>query len=323
MTTIKIIKLLTVIALTISAHVNAFAQSYPEKPIKIIMPWADGFPANSARLYAKELNNKFKYITVLETKAGAGGELAARQVVNAANDGYTLLVTGSSITIRSVIDQKNIDPEKELQPIAQITTTPYVIVAKAGQFGNFKNFIASAQNNPGKINFASAGIGTGMHFLGELLNTNANINIVHIPYQTGSRQLQAVLAGDVDIAIISVVTALPQIKSGALEALAVSTTKRSKVLPNTPTLAELGIKNIPSIGAWIAVFGPKNMDPNAVKILSEKISAIAIDPSVIELVNSWGADLPDTKVSSLEEVIKSEKKSWEQIAKEKNLKANN
>lgn len=297
----------------------AQAQNYPRAPVGVIMPWGDGFPANSARIYAEELAKRYNQPFVVQSKPGAGGEVAAKQVMGSASDGSVLLVTGSSITIRAVSDEKNADGERDLQPIAQLTTTPYVIVAKSGTFGNFANFLAKAKAEPGKIDFASAGVGTGMHYLGELINSSADVNMVHIPYSSGSRQLQAVLAGDVDVAIISLVTALPQIKAGNLEALAVSSTKRSSVAPNVPTLVESGLKGIPSIGAWIAMFAPKGTDPAIVQSLSTQIAAIAKDPAVAERVASWGAEIPDTSVSHLEQVIRDEKSSWAKLIKEKNL----
>lgn len=306
-----------------SAATTIYAQTYPAKPVRVFMPWSDGFPANSARLYAKELSDRYNQAFVVDAKPGAGGEIAAKQVISAPADGYTLLITGSSITIRAATDDKNADGERDLQPIAQITTTPYVIVAKKGKFGGFKNFLTAARAAPGAINFASAGVGTGMHYLGELINTNAGVQMVHVPYSTGSKQLQAVMAGDVDIAIISLVTALPQIKSGALEALAVSSSKRSRVAPSIPTLSELGFQGVPSIGAWIAIFGPKGIDPNIVRSLSEKITSIANDPAVIETVTSWGAEIPDTSVIALQDVLQSEKRSWIKLIKEKNFSANN
>lgn len=299
------------------------AQPYPVKPVKLIMPWSDGFPANSARLYAKELSERYKQAFVVDVKAGAGGEIAAKQVIPAPADGYTLLVTGSSITIRAASDDKNADGERDLQPIAQITTTPYVVVAKQGKFGSFKSLLSTAKATPGKVNFASAGVGTGMHYLGELINTSAGVQMVHVPYNAGSRQLQAVLAGEVDIAIISLVTAWPQIKSGTLEALAVSSAQRSRVATAVPTLAEQGLKDIPAIGAWIAIFGPKGMEPAVVRSLSEKMAAIASDPAVMELITSWGAELPDTRVSALEEVVRTEKRSWSRLINDKNLVVKN
>lgn len=301
----------------------ALAQTYPDKPVKIIMPWADGFPASSVRLYADRLAERYKQPMVVEVRPGAGGEVAAKAVVPAPKDGYTLLGTGSSIAIRTVMDEKNVDPDKELQPIAQLVTTPYVIVAKAGKYASISDFLASARARPGKTNFASAGVGTGMHFLGELININANIDMVHIPYATGSRQLQGLLSGDVEVAIISLVTAWPQIKAGTLDALAVSTTTRSKTLPKVPTLKEAGIGGIPSMGAWIALFGPKNMDPAVVKSLSTHVQAIAADPAVIETALGWGAEIPDTSMAALQEVIAAETKSWRRLVKEKNLTGGN
>lgn len=297
----------------------AGAQTYPDKPVKVFMPWADGFPANATRLYGKELAERYKQAFVVDVRPGAGGELAAKQVIQAPADGYTLLSTGSSITIRAVTDRNNADAERDLKPIAQLVTTPYVIVARAGRYGSFKGFLDAARAQPGSINFASAGVGTGMHYLGELLNVNAGIQIVHVPYNTGSRQLQAVLAGDVQVAIISLVTALPQIQAGQLEPLAVSSHKRSRVAPNVPTLLEAGVPSVPDIGAWIALFGPKNLDPAVAKSLSERIAAIAADPAVVQTVASWGADIPDTRPAYLEEIIRAEKATWARLVKEKNL----
>ncbi|OZI37174.1 hypothetical protein CAL29_01715 [Bordetella genomosp. 10] len=295
-----------------------FAQSYPQKPVRVIMPWIDGFPANSARLFSQELATRYKQPFVVEPRPGAGGEIAARQVIAAPPDGYTLLVTGSSITIRAASNEKNADGLRDLQPIAQITTTPYVIVAKAGRFKTFKNLLAEARSSQ-KINFASAGIGTGMHYLGELINISAGVKMMHIPYNTGSRQLAAVMGGDVDIAIISLVTAWPYIHAGTMEALAVSSETRSAIAPDIPTLHELGLKDVPAIGAWIAVFGPKNLDPAVVKSLSKNISEIAKDPATQETIKGWAAELPDTRTAALENVVGSETRFWKKLIKERNL----
>lgn len=296
-----------------------YTQPYPDKPVNIIMPWADGFPANSARLYADEMTNLYGQSFVVQPRPGAGGEVAAKYVMSASPNGYTLLVTGSSITIRGATNDQNVDGERDLQPIAQLTTSPYVIVAPAGRFKSFASFLDTAKSSQGKLNFASAGIGTGMHYLGEMINVSAGVKTTHIPYPTGSRQLQAVLAGDVDVAIISLVTALPQIKAGKLDALAVSSAKRSKVAPQIPTLTESGLTDIPAIGAWIAIFGPKGMDPVLVDNLSKKIKTIADNPKTVDRVTSWGAEIPDTSTSALKTIIKTEKAFWSKLVKEQNL----
>ncbi|OVZ62543.1 hypothetical protein CDO46_15080 [Pigmentiphaga sp. NML030171] len=256
---------------------------------------------------------------VVEPKPGAGGEVAAKHIMGTPADGYNLLVTGSSITIRAASNEKNADGLRDLQPIAQITTTPYVIVAKAGKFKTFKNLIDQAKPSGSKIDFASAGVGTGMHYLGELINISAGTHMVHVPYSTGSRQLQAVMAGDVDIAIISLVTAWPYISAGTMEALAVSSAERSAVATGVPTLHELGLRDVPAIGAWIAVFGPKNMDPAVTKSLADEITAIAKSPATQETVKGWAAELPDTSTAALTDVVRSETEFWKKLIKERNL----
>ncbi|MBF5007237.1 Bug family tripartite tricarboxylate transporter substrate binding protein [Diaphorobacter caeni] len=306
-------------SLALCGATSAYAQSYPHKPVKIVMPWNDGFPANSTRLFSQELAAQYGQAFVVEPKPGAGGEVAAKQVIGAPADGYTLLVTGSSITIRAATDDKNADGLRDLQPIAQITTTPYVIVAKTGKYKTFKNLLAHAKEPQARLNFASAGVGTGMHYLGELINLSAGVQMVHVPYNTGSKQLAAVMGGDVDIAIISLVTAWPHITAGTMEALAVSSAERSAVATNVPTLHELGFKDVPAIGAWIAVFGPKNLDPAIVKSLSEKITSIAKAPATQETVKGWAAELPDTSTAALTNVLRTETSFWRKLIKERNL----
>lgn len=298
---------------------TGFAQNYPNKPVKVIMPWNDGFPANSTRLVSQELATIYKQAFVVEPKPGAGGEVAAKQVIGAPPDGYTLLVTGSSITIRAATNEKNADGLRDLQPIAQITTTPYVIVSNAGKYKTFKNFLAQAKGSPSKVNFASAGVGTGMHYLGELINISAGTQMVHVPYNTGSKQLAAVMAGDVDIAIISLVTAWPHIRAGTMEALAVSSAERSAIAREVPTLHELGLRDVPAIGAWIAVLGPKDMDPAVVKSLAEKITEISKSPAIQETVKGWAAELPDTSTNALTNILRTETAFWKKLIKDRNL----
>lgn len=305
--------------LAATSPTNAQESSYPSTMVNVVMPWGDGFPANSTRLYAEELSKRLNQTFVVHSRPGAGGEVAARQVINSSPDGYTLLSTGSSITIRAATDADNADGERDLTPIAQITTTPYVIVAKSGRFKPDEDWLQTIKSAGGTIDFASAGVGTGMHYLGELININAGTSMVHVPYRSGSMQLHAVLGGDVDLAIISLVTALPQIRAGELQALAVSSADRSSMLPDVPTLKELGLKNIPAIGAWIAMFGPKDMSAETVAILAEKIKEIASDPAVVERVTAWGAEIPDTGTEYLREVLKTEKESWSRLIKEQNL----
>lgn len=316
----SLISSLITLALSL-ASVAVHAQTYPDKPIRILMPWGDGFPANAPHLYSQELSKRLGQPVVLEVKSGAGGEIAARQVRGAPKDGYTLLATGTSITTSWASRAGNVDPEGELQPVGQIAATPYVIVAQAGRFGTFAKFLGTARERPGKLNYASPGIGTGMHFLGELIKQNGNVDVVHVPYATGARQLQAVLAGDVDIAIISLVTALPQIRSGKLEALAVSTTARSKAVPEVPTLGEAGVPGLPNIASWIALFAPKGVPADVLARLSAQIQAVSVEPAVRDTVAQWGAEVPDTSSAQLARTVQIEKKTWSRLTADGRLVA--
>lgn len=298
---------------------SAFSQSYPTRPIKVVMAWADGFPANSTRLFAKELSERLKQPVVVEVQQGAGGEVAARHVKNAPGDGYTLLATGTSVTTSWALRPNSVDPEKELRPIAQLVATPYVIVARAGAYQDFDRFLEMARNSEKKLNYASPGVGSGMHFLGEMIKTATGVDMVHIPYTSGARQLQALIAGDVDVAIISLVTALPQIKSGKLDALAISTATRSQELPSVPTLQEKKLGGVPAISSWIALFGPAGLPGDVLDTLSAQIAAAAGAQDVRKLVSSWGAEVPDTRRENLEQVVRSEKALWSRLAKEQKI----
>jgi len=218
-----------------------------------------------------------------------------------------------------VFKQMRYDPMKDLQPIAQLVATPYVIVSRAGAYADFDKFLEGARDSRKKLNYASPGVGSGMHFLGEMIKTSAGIDMVHIPYASGARQLQALLAGDVDIAIISLVTALPQIRIGKLDALAVSTATRSPELPAVPTLTEKKLRGVPAISSWIALFGPAGLPADILDALSSQITAAAGDDDLRKLVASWGAEVPDTRRTSLEHVVQTEKALWSKVAKEKNI----
>lgn len=315
---LRYIALLLVLVTSWSATA-VLAGDFPSRPVTVVMPWGDGFPANVTRLYAQALAKRLGQPVVVETRPGAGGEIAARLVSSATNDGYTLLATGTSIAIRPVLEAKSVDPLSDLQPLALLATTPYVIVAKAGRFRDFGQFLRSARGAPGKLNYASAGVSTGMHLVGELINTNAGIDLVHVPYASGSRQLQALRSGDVDVAVISLVTALPHITSGSLDALVVSTAHRSASLPNTPTLAESGVRGIPPAGAWISLFAPRNLPPAVAKRLGADIQASARDSQVSGALTTWGAEVGDVSPEHLVNVIKSESSAWRRVVQGKNI----
>lgn len=299
---------------------SVYAADYPGRTVSMLMPWSGGYPYNSARLYSEGLSDLYGESFVVVVTPGAGGEIAARKVI-ASDNPHTLLVTGSSVGIRAVSHEYNVNPLVDLQPIAQLTTSPYVIVAKAGRFDSIQQMINVAKKGTSdNLFYASAGVGTGMHYLGELMNAGLGIDMEHVPYESGSKEMHAVLSGNVDVAILSQTSALPQVKAGTLDVLAVSAAKRSPQLPDTPTLNEMpGLENLPPIGAWIGLFGPADMDEDVVQALSERIQAIAQEPGSIKTVRMWGADIPDASVKYFRALIQREMKLWKDVIEEYDL----
>jgi tripartite-type tricarboxylate transporter receptor subunit TctC len=228
---------------------RATAASYPERPVRILVPFAAGGPSDlTARLIGDKLREALGQTFIVENRGGAGGNLGIAQVARSAPDGYTLLVVSSAFVVNpGLYKSVPYDPFKDFAPVAELDTSPNVFIATpASGITSIEQLVARAKANPNELSYASAGIGTTPHLAGELLKIAAGINVTHVPYPGAGPAIQAILAGTVPLMCASLPGAHPGIKAGTLRALAVTGAERWFDMPDVPTMLELGYKGFVS-----------------------------------------------------------------------------
>ena len=266
------------------APLAAFAQDYPVKPIRIIIPLTPGSGADIAgRIIAKHMGDAWKQPVLVENRPGAGGLIGTQAVVNSDPDGYTLLVQSASHAANPAIYKSlPYDPLKDIVDIAILGVTPYVMVtAKGGAYPNLKALIDAAKASPGAIPFASAGVGTSTHLAAEYVAQSAGIRMLHIPYKGSPEAMQDTIAGRTSFYMAPINAALGQVKEGKLAALGVSTRVRADVLPEVPALAELGLQGF-DISLWFGMWARAGTPPAVVQKLNAQVNAIVQGPEVRE-----------------------------------------
>ncbi len=236
----------------------ASAQSYPTKPVRIIVPQSAGGSTDLvARPIAKLMGESMGQSFIVDNRPGAGSIIGSDAVAKSVPDGYTLLMVAASFTISpSAYTKLPFDSVRDFSPISQISAFPNILVVQsASPFKNVKEFLAFARANPGKLNYASSGVGTGTHLSMEMMKYMANLFMVHIPYKGGAPAVNGLLGGQVDVDLATISTALPHVKTGALRALAVTTAKRWPATPDLPTLDEAGLKGY-DYTSWVGMLAP-------------------------------------------------------------------
>ena len=256
-----------VLALGPVASTTALA-AWPERPVKLIVPFPAGGSADVVgRIFAKVLSEKLGQAFVVENRAGANGNLGAASVATAAPDGYNLLFTTTGpLVFNKVIYRQSttFDPAKDFTPIVEVTQLPLIIAANSTlQAKNFQEMVAYAKANPGKITFASSGNGSMGHLTADLLETNLGFTMTHVPYRGSAPAMNDLLGGVVNICIDLASNYAPHVKAGTLRALAITTPKRWALLPDVPTLSELGMPNFDATG-WMAIVGPAGLPDDIV-----------------------------------------------------------
>ena len=269
--------------------------AYPERSVQLIVPFTAGGAADvMARVLAKELEARLGQTFVVVNKPGGGTAVGALATINAAPDGYTLLLSSNSTySINPAIMSKlSYDPVTQFEPIAAAGGLALALLARADSpLNSVKDVVTTAKADPKKLLFASFGNGTVPHFAGEMFKSMAQIEMTHVPYRGSAPAMTDLLAGQVPLSIDTVVAAQPQIQAGKIKALAVTTAKRAALLPDVPTFAELGLTGY-DISSWVAFVGPKGLAPEAKAKLREAIKAVMSDPRVRERLVTLGFE-PD------------------------------
>lgn len=297
--------------------ISAFAQTYPSKPITMVVPQAAGGTNDIVgRLIAPAFGEAIGASVVVENRPGAGGNIGTQSVARATKDGYTLLLTINSAQAINPALYKNpgFDPINDFVPLYYIGATPYVLVSPPGSpYKTLADVISAAKKKPGELSYASAGNGTISHLLGAMLNTSAGIEMQHIPYKGVAPAINDVLGGQVPLAFASLPSALNYIKAGKLQAIAISSAKRSSAAPEIPTIAETYPDCVGEV--WVALFAPAGTPVNAVKKVQAAMDKVMAMPEVREKLIAQGLDLTPVPPAKLVTLLKDELVKWAKIVK--------
>ena len=305
-----LVSCLAVLALTAGLP-GAHAQTWPAaKAITLVV----GYPAGGsvdlvARVIAEPLGKRLGAQMIVENVGGAGGTIGAQKVVNAAPDGYTLLLgSGSEVSIARIYNAAvKYNGETDLTGIGLIGVTPMVFVAglKAG-VKNMPEAIALAKSNPGKLNFASSGIGTPLHVAGELINLKAGTSIKHVPYRGAAQMVQDVLGNNIEFGVFVLSSALPHIDSGKMVPLAVTTPERSRAAPQIPAMAEFAKMKDYNMNVWFGLFGPARLPAPMAARLNKELGEVLRDPAVWQKLQKAGISNEGGTPQALASFIKAE-----------------
>ena len=285
--------LLSALAAASLAACPANAQTYPTKPVRIVVGFAPGGPADvMARLIAPKLTAALGQSVVVDNRPGAGGTIAARAVAESEADGHTLLLGNTSTLVVSPLIYRNIgyDPLKAFSPIARIGVTSNLMIAtKNFNVKTVQDIIAYAKANPGKLNYASAGVGTPPHLIGEMFKLRAEIDVVHIPYKGGGPSLQAVIAGEAQFSFENSATSLPPAQAGLVRPIAVTGETRSAQARDVPTMIESGLPGFVSV-SFTGMVGPAGMPAGVVARLNAVVNETLKSPEIAAVLEKQAVD---------------------------------
>ncbi len=300
----------------------ASAQTYPAKPVRIVVPFAAGGPADVyARFIAQRLQDALGQSFVVDNRPGAGSVIGTDAAAKAAPDGYTLLLMSNAHTVNeSLIPNKPFQLMRDFVAIAPINYSDLVLVANpAVPAASLKELIAQAKARPGKLNYASSGPGTPYHMAGELFKSMAGVYLVHIPYKGSSGARTDVIGGQVDVMFDAVTTMAEQVKSGRVKALATTGKTRSAVLPDVPTLAEAGVPGYEAT-IWLGLMAPKGTPKAVVDKLNEAVSKIVGQPEVKQAWAKQGAVPMVMSPDAFDKYVHDDIAKWARVIKTANIK---
>jgi tripartite-type tricarboxylate transporter receptor subunit TctC len=297
--------------------------TYPTKPLRIIVPQSAGASTDlTARLIAQKLSVAFVQPVVVDNRPGAGSIIGTDLVAKAAPDGYTLLVVASSITLNPSL-HKNLpfDPVRDLAPITQLSAFPNLLtVHPALPVKTVKDLIALAKAKPGSLNYGSSGSATGTHLSAELFKYMTGTDMVHVPYKGGGPAVQALLGGQVQLNFATIVSVLPQVRSGKLRGIAVTTARRSPGAPDIPTIAESGVPGYDH-GPWNGFLAPARTPRAVIARLYEETARILQLPETKAVFTNEGAEPVGNKPEEFGAIIKAETAKWAKVIHAAGIKA--
>jgi tripartite-type tricarboxylate transporter receptor subunit TctC len=301
---------------------GAFAQEFPSRPVRIVVPWPpSGNVDITARTVAPAFADALGQQVIVENRAGAAGTIGSAAVVKSPADGYTLLL-GSSGTITSgpaVFKNLSYDPLKDLTPIGPIQSVPIVLTAAPKTpVSNYQEFVALANSKPGQLSIASAGSGSSNHLAIELLMQQAKLKLLHVPYKGSGPAITDLLGSQVETMMDQLTASIEHIRNGRLKALAISSKTRSPLLPNVPTLDELGVTGYEA-STFTGIFAPAGIPAAAADKLQGALRRALANNAVRERYRSMGVEVMDMTPAEFSAYVRADYEKWRQIAREGNI----
>ncbi|MCC7325362.1 MAG: tripartite tricarboxylate transporter substrate binding protein [Burkholderiales bacterium] len=299
-------KFARILALLLAAAVvagAAYGQSYPTKPIRLIVPFPPGGGTDFvARQFATKLAEQTGWTIVVDNKAGASGMIGLAEAARANPDGYDIVMGQADNMIIAPAMQKNqpVDPIKELTPISLVATSPFLFMTTVdSKFKSLNDVVAAAKANPGKVTYGTAGTGNYTHLAMELLQQEGNFKLEQVPYKGAAPAMTDLMGGHIAMAALSIASGMPGIRGGKLRGLAVTSAKRSPALPDVPTVAESGFKDFEAIG-WLGILAPNGIPPAVVARLGAEIAKVVQNPDLQKALIASGVE---TRSSSQAEFV--------------------
>ena len=301
------------------AALPAFAQAnYPAKPITIVVPFAAGGTTDIlARVIGEALKNELGQPVVIDNRAGAGGNIGGALAAKAAPDGYTLFMgtVGTHAINQSLYKKMPFDPLKDFAPLTRVAMVPNLLVAHPTRpYKSVQELIAYAKANPGRVTFGSSGNGSSIHLSGELFNSMAKVDMIHVPYKGSAPAVSDLIGGQIDIMFDNMPSAIQHVRSGRLKAIAVTTARRSPELPNVPTIAEAGVPGYEAT-SWFGMFAPAATPAAIVARLNTALVKVLGDAQVKKKLAEQGAEPHAEKPEQFAEFIRKETAKWSQVVK--------
>ena len=296
---------------------SSLAQDYPARPIRIVVPFGAGGPADvAARLLGNAMQEGLKQPFVIENRPGAGAVIGTLEAAKSPPDGYTLLMMSNTQTANeSLVPQRKYELMRDLVPIAPINFSDLVIVVHPSvPANNLKEFIALAKSQPGKLNYASSGQGTPYHMAGELFKTMAGIDLVHVPYRNSGEARNGVIGGQVQMMIDAVTTMAPNVDQGQVRALATTGEKRSSVLSGVPTAEEAGLSGYEAI-IWLGLMAPTGTPKPVIDKLNAAVNAAIRRPEIVKLWADQGAMPMSMTPEEFDKYLRSDIVKWAEVVK--------
>lgn len=320
----KIIPISQIFILFLTSLGTAYAQSsYPNKPITVVVPYGAGGSADSrSRQLAQKMSLSLKQPFVIDNKPGAGGNIGTEFIAKAAPDGYTIgMGNFAPLAVnKTLFSSLRYDPETDLSPIILIEKGPLILVVNPNsQYKSIQDIVTAAKTKPGTLTFSSGGIGGSHQLSAELFMQNTGIQMIHVPYKSGSAALTDLMAGNVDMMFDQMYSAVPSIKADKLRPIAITSKKRSPLFPNVPSFAELGYPKVEVLN-WQGFIAPAGTPKPIIEKLNKAANEALKDPQLRELMLSQGNEIGGGSPADFASLIKSESAKWSAVVKAGNIK---